>query len=84
MVLIKCKSKFIYLIISLRITFTLSRDKYFFLLDQIPKISDYIFLFHFYGMTPSVYGGTLPVNFISSTIPAQIFQKVFIFLILFL
>jgi len=74
----------IYPILAFVIVFPLLLDKFLFLLDYIPRINGYNALQLFYGFTAPVYGGSLPITLLSAIIPAEIFQKFLIFLILFL
>ncbi len=58
-------------------------NKYLFLLDLNPILNSYRVLEPFYGKYTPVSGG-LPVNLISAIIPAELFQKIMLILILFL
>jgi len=74
----------IYPILAFVITLPLLLGKFLFLLDCIPKINCYNALRLFYGFTAPVYGGGLPITLLSAIIPAEIYQKFLLFLILFL
>jgi len=58
--------------------------KYLFLLDSVPRLNEYGVLEQFFGKSAPVYGGGLPITLLSAIIPAEIFQKILLFLILFL
>ncbi|WP_423792384.1 alpha-(1-_3)-arabinofuranosyltransferase domain-containing protein [Methanocaldococcus indicus] len=79
----KYKIPIIYFILSLIILIPISSNKYFFLLDTLPKLNNQIFIMHFYGFFVPSYGGTLPFDILSNLIPADVFQKLLLLFILF-
>lgn len=74
----------IYLILAFAVVFPFLSGKHLFLLDFVPRLNEYKALELFYGKSAPVYGGNLPITLISAIIPADTFQKIMLFLILFL
>ncbi len=77
-------SALVYLILAFAIVAHFLFGKYLFLLDYVPRINEYKALELFYGKSVPVYGGNLPITLLSAVIPADVFQKLLLFLILFL
>lgn len=83
-----CKNKEIstsvFLILAITIILPLLTGKYFFLLDLIPRINDDFIYKLFYGYISPVYGGSLPLHLFSFFISSELFQKIYLLVILFL
>ncbi|AIJ06305.1 hypothetical protein JH146_1463 [Methanocaldococcus bathoardescens] len=79
----KYKILLIYLLLSIIISIPIFSDKYFFLLDMLPDLSNHNLINQFYGFVAPSYGGTLSFNILCSIISADIFQKLLLLFILF-
>ncbi len=71
-----------YLMAILVILFPL--DGYTFYLDMLPRINSYEYPDLLYGKIFPIYGWSLPIDVLSPIIPTEIFQKLYLFVILFL
>jgi len=78
------RTKVIYVLLALIVAAQFGLKGYIFTLDLIPVVSHIEILKAFYGFKPPVYGGFLPFQLLNFIIPACLFQRLIIFLILFL
>ncbi len=78
------KSKIIYALLALIVITQFGLKGYIFTLDWVPVVSHIEILKAFYGFKSSIYGGTLPLQLLNLILPAWLFQRMVIFLVLFL